>query len=243
MNSYNLKYFQYNDNSLLISWPERIDENINNDVNEFKKRLETGFKQILEIRSSYCSLLLIFNKKIENLNILIEKLKNLYLSRKPLSKYDQILWNIPVCYENKFALDIDTISKQNKISKQDIIVRHSKTIYSVYLIGFLPGFMYLGGLDNVLHIPRKKEPRLRVPKGSVAIGGEQTGIYPQQSPGGWNILGNTPINLFDKSKDIPCFAKPGDKVKFFQVSEDQYKLIEKEVEFGLYELNKEVLND
>lgn len=243
MNSYNLKYFQYNDNSLLISWPERIDENINNDVNEFKKRLETDFKHILEIRSSYCSLLLIFNKKIENLNILIEKLKNLYLSRKPLSKYDQILWNIPVCYENKFALDIDTISKQNKISKQDIIVRHSKTIYSVYLIGFLPGFMYLGGLDNALHIPRKKEPRLRVPKGSVAIGGEQTGIYPQQSPGGWNILGNTPINLFDKSKDIPCFAKPGDKVKFFQVSEDQYKLIEKEVEFGLYELNKEVLND
>jgi len=148
-----------------------------------------------------------------------------------------------VCYENRFALDIDTISKQNKISKQDIIVRHSKTIYSVYLIGFLPGFMYLGGLDNALHIPRKKEPRLRVPKGSVAIGGEQTGIYPQQSPGGWNILGNTPVNLFDKSKDIPCFAKPGDKVKFFQVSEDQYKLIEKEVEFGLYELNKEVLND
>jgi inhibitor of KinA len=103
--------------------------------------------------------------------------------------------------------------------------------------------MYLGDLDNALHTPRKEEPRLRVPKGSVAIGGEQTGIYPQQSPGGWNILGNTPINLFDKSKDTPCFAKPGDKVKFFQVSEDQYKLIEKEVEFGLYELNKEVLND
>jgi len=243
LNSYNLKYFQYNDNSLLISWPERIDENINNDVNEFKKRLETGFKYILEIRSSYCSLLLIFNKKINNINKLIEKLKNLYLSRKSLSKYDRILWNIPVCYENSFALDIDIISKQNKISKEDIIVRHSKTIYSIYLIGFLPGFMYLGGLDNTLHTPRKEEPRLRVPKGSVAIGGEQTGIYPQQSPGGWNILGNTPINLFDKSKDTPCFAKPGDKVKFFQVSEDQYKLIEKEVEFGLYELNKEVLND
>jgi len=243
LNSYNLKYFQYNDNSLLISWPERIDENINNDVNEFKKRLETGFKYILEIRSSYCSLLLIFNKKINNINKLIEKLKNLYLSRKSLSKYDRILWNIPVCYENSFALDIDIISKQNKISKEDIIVRHSKTIYSIYLIGFLPGFMYLGGLDNALHTPRKEEPRLRVPKGSVAIGGEQTGIYPQQSPGGWNILGNTPINLFDKSKDTPCFAKPGDKVKFFQVSEDQYKLIEKEVEFGLYELNKEVLND
>ena len=120
---------------------------------------------------------------------------------------------------------------------------HSKAIYSVYLIGFLPGFMYLGGLDYTLHIPRKKEPRIRVPKGSVAIGGEQTGIYPQQSPGGWNILGNTPINLFDKSKDIPCFAKPGDKVKFFQISEDEYKLIEKEVELDLYELNKEVLND
>jgi len=110
-------------------------------------------------------------------------------------------------------------------------------------MGFLPGFVYLGKLDERLHHPRKADPELLVPAGSVAIGGEQTGIYPQQSPGGWNILGNTPINLLDKSKDIPCFAKPGDKVKFFQVSEDQYKLIEKEVEFGLYELNKEVLND
>ena len=243
MNRYSLKYFQYNNNSLLISWPERIDQDINNDVNEFKIRLETGFKYLLEVRSSYCSLLLIFNKRIDNINRLIEKLKNLYLSRKSHSKYDRILWNIPVCYENKFALDIDIISKQNKISKENIIIMHSKVIYSVYLIGFLPGFMYLGGLDDALHIPRKKEPRLRVPKGSVAIGGEQTGIYPQQSPGGWNILGNTPINLFDKSKDVPCFAKPGDRVKFFQVSEDEYKLIEKEVELDLYELNKEVLND
>ena len=174
MNRYNLKYFQYNNNSLLISWPERIDQDINNDVNEFKIRLETGFNYLLEVRSSYCSLLLIFNKKIENLNRLIEKLKNLYLSRKSSNKYDRILWNIPVCYENKFALDIDIISKQNKISKENIIIMHSKPIYSVYLIGFLPGFMYLGGLDVSLHIPRRKEPRLRVPKGSVAIGGEQT---------------------------------------------------------------------
>ncbi len=243
MNRYNLKYFQYNNDSLLISWPERIDQDINNDVNQFKIAIESSTSNILELRSSYCSLLVIFDKEIQDIDKIETNLNNLYVSRKPLTKTERFLWNIPVCYEKSFALDIDLISKQNKISNKEIIKRHIDTIYSVYLIGFLPGFLYLGSVDEKIQIPRKKQPRLRVPRGAVAIADEQTGVYPQESPGGWNILGNTPISLFNKLKVEPCFAKPGDRIKFFQISEDQYKLIEKEVELDLYELNKEILND
>ena len=243
MNSYKLKYFKYNTHCLLISWPETIDEKIFNDVNQFKVVIESSAGNILEVRSSYCSLLVIFDKEIQDIDKIESNLNNLYLSREYLSKTDRFLWSIPVCYEKSFALDIDFISKQNKISNNEIIKTHIDSVYSVYLIGFLPGFLYLGSVDKKLKIPRKKQPRLRVPRGAVAIAGQQTGIYPQDSPGGWNVLGNTPINLFDKFKVEPCFAKPGDKVKFFSISEAQYKLIEKEVEFGLYELKKELIND
>jgi len=243
LNNYKLKYFKYNNYSLLISWPEMIDEKINLDVNQFKVVIESCANNILEVRSSYCSLLVIFDKEILDIDKIEDSLNNLYVSRGSLSKTDSFLWNIPVCYEKNFALDIDLISKQNKISNKEIIKTHTNRVYSVYLIGFLPGFLYLGSVDDKLKISRKKQPRLRVPRGAVAIADQQTGVYPQVSPGGWNIIGNTPINLFDKFKVEPCFAMPGDKVKFFSISEPQHKLIEKEVEFGLYELKKELIND
>ena len=243
MNNYKLKYFLFNSNCLLINWPEEIDEKINNDVNDFKNVIESNFNNISEVRSSYCSLLLIFEKKIKNIVKLENKLDELYDSKEILDKKDRFLWHIPVCYDKTYALDIDFVATQNKIHTEEIIEKHCQQIYTVYLIGFLPGFLYLGSLDKMLHIPRKKEPRLRVPKGAVAIANEQTGIYPQESPGGWNVLGNTPICLFDKSKNNPCFAKPGDKIQFFQITKDDYKEIEKQVGLGDYRINKKTIND
>ena len=243
MNSYKLKYFLYNSNCLLIDWPQEINENISNDVNNFKRTIESNFNNIVDVRSSYCSLFLIFENKIKSLIELEKKLSTLYNSRTYLDKKDRFLWNIPVCYEKTYGLDIEFVSKKNKIPVSDIIKKHCEKKYNLYLIGFLPGFLYLGSLHEDLHIPRKEEPRLRVPKGAVAIANEQTGIYPQQSPGGWNILGNTPISLFNKSKNKPCFANPGDKVKFFQITKDDYSVIEKQVERGSYELTKKLIND
>ena len=101
----------------------------------------------------------------------------------------------------------------------------------------------MGGLDESLHIPRKSTPRLHVEKGAVAIGGNQTGIYPNESPGGWNIIGNSPLNFFDVSKENPCFAKAGDRVQFYPISLETYKNIKTLVEAGVYQLESENVND
>ena len=106
---------------------------------------------------------------------------------------------------------------------------HTSSQYLVYFLGFQPGFLYLGGLDSRLHNPRRSNPRLRVDRGAVAIGGEQTGIYPQDSPGGWNIIGKSPVDFFDVSKSRPCFAKAGDYVQFKPVDVATFDEISKEV--------------
>ena len=107
----------------------------------------------------------------------------------------------------------------------------------------MPGFLYLGGLNKTLHTPRKSTPRLDIKKGAVAIGGNQTGVYPNPSPGGWNIIGNSPINFFDVSKETPCFAKPGDAIQFYPISINEHLDIKTLVDANVYQIEREVLND
>ena len=144
-------------------------------------------------------------------------------------KQDQFLWEIPVCYDASFGLDLEEIANKKKCSVADIVRLHTKTDYLVYFIGFQPGFLYLGGLHQNLHVPRKSNPRVRVDKGSVGIGSAQTGIYPQNSSGGWNIIGKSPLNFFNMKASNPCFAKPGDRIQFVSVDLHTFYQIEKEV--------------
>jgi len=120
---------------------------------------------------------------------------------------------------------------------------HSNNIYTVFFMGFLPGFMYLGGLDERLFFNRKPNPRLHIAKGSVAIGGKQTGVYPSKSAGGWNIIGRTPISFFNIKDEIPCFTKAGDKIKFVPISLDEYHRIEKRIVKNTYTISKTVIDD
>jgi KipI family sensor histidine kinase inhibitor len=138
-------------------------------------------------------------------------------------------WEIPVCYDAQFGIDLDEIVQKTKLSIAEIISLHTAPRYQVFSIGFLPGFLYLGGLDSRLHMDRKSTPRLKVEKGAVGIGGIQTGIYPKSSPGGWQILGNSPLNFFDVFDEDPCFAKAGDYVKFVSVSLPEYHDIKEAV--------------
>ena len=195
--SFNLRYKQFGERSILIEWPALIDENILKDIIRFKDEIyKKNTKVIVELKSAYNSLLIIYDSICRNFENEVKTLKKLY---KTLDfKYDIMskTWKIPVCYDAVFGIDLEAISKEKKLSKSDIISRHSQTIYTVYFIGFLPGFLYLGGLDETLNMPRKSSPRLKVQKGAVAIGGKQTGVYPCESPGGWNIIGNTPVFIF-----------------------------------------------
>ncbi len=128
---------------------------------------------------------------------------------------------IPVCYEA--GLDLDEISASVNLSKNELIKKHSMQEYTVAMTGFLPGFLYLDGLDSALHIPRKSTPRKSVPDGSVAVGGSQTGIYGLESPGGWHILGLTPIRIFDRDTLPPMKFLSGDKVRFSPISIQDYE--------------------
>lgn len=126
--------------------------------------------------------------------------------------------NIPVCYDPLFGFDLETISDQRKISPAEIIRLHTSIDYNVYMIGFLPGFPYLGFVDDRISVARKSAPIAKVPAGSVGIAGRQTGIYPLDSPGGWQIIGRTPWKLFDANRTPPVELQPGDTVRFYEIS-------------------------
>jgi inhibitor of KinA len=135
-----------------------------------------------------------------------------------LAKNNGRIVEIPVCYDKEFGLDLNEISSEKQMSVEELIELHSKVIYDVIFIGFAPGFPFLAGLDERLHFPRKSSPRLKVPQGSVGIAGKQTGIYPLESPGGWQIIGRTPVRLFTISDDQPTLLQTGDQVKFYPIS-------------------------
>jgi inhibitor of KinA len=130
---------------------------------------------------------------------------------------------IPVCYDPSYGLDIVAIAEEKHLSIDEIIALHTSQTFRVYMIGFVPGFAYMGTLPVSLETKRKNEPRLEVPKGSVGIAGLQTGIYPSTIPGGWNILGRTPINLFDKTKEPCSFLQAGDLVQFQSITKEAFE--------------------
>lgn len=129
---------------------------------------------------------------------------------------------VPVCYEPDFAPDMDELCAYTGLDAKEVVRLHSGGDYHVFFLGFTPGFPYLGGLDPALAMPRRDTPRTTVEAGSVGIGGPQTGIYPMASPGGWRIIGRTPLRLFDHSRSSPCLLAPGDTVRFVPVSAEEF---------------------
>ncbi len=130
---------------------------------------------------------------------------------------------IPVCYDRAYAPDLDDVSAQTRLTAKELISRHSSAEYLVRCVGFTPGFPYLTGLPTELALPRRATPRKEVPAGSVAIGGAQTGIYPSVSPGGWNLIGRTPLRLFSIERAEPSLLRAGDRVRFVKITAEQFE--------------------
>jgi inhibitor of KinA len=130
---------------------------------------------------------------------------------------------IPVCYDSEFALDIDDVAQRANISPSEVIRLHSAAEYRVACIGFVPGFPFLAGLPKKLATPRRDVPRKQIPPGSVGIGGAQTGVYPLVSPGGWNLIGRTPLRLFDPEKNPPTLLRAGERVRFRAIPRDEFE--------------------
>lgn len=243
MNNYEITYTRFSEASILVQWPRQIAPEILDDVLIFKTYLlSLPSQSILQITHAYNSILISYDSHVDNLEIKLSLLKSQYASRLNLEKQQRKLWKIPVCYDPTFGMDLEGISVEKNTSTSEIIQLHSEAVYKVYFIGFLPGFLYLGGLDERLHMPRKKSPRQHIEKGAVAIGGEQTGIYPNASPGGWNILGNSPIDFFNPNLELPCFASAGDSIRFVSVDYKTHQEILTAVQKGTYNIESEVLD-
>jgi inhibitor of KinA len=132
---------------------------------------------------------------------------------------------IPVCYDPEFAPDLDDVARHAQISLNEVVDLHSAAEYRVACIGFVPGFPFLAGLPKELATPRRATPRKEIPAGSVGIGGAQTGVYPLRSPGGWNLIGRTPLHLFDPEKTPPVFLRAGDRVRFRSVTREEFEAL------------------
>jgi KipI family sensor histidine kinase inhibitor len=223
-----------------VEWPQRVEEVILDDILQFVNHLKVNCLDALkwEMVPSYNSITLIHREKPIDFNAFKNKIEAWYKGGFEAIVRQRFLWRLPVCYDLEFGIDLREVSKKLNKSIAQIIALHTTSQYTVYGIGFLPGFMYLGGLPSELEVPRRAEPRLKVQKGAVGLAGKQTGIYPQESPGGWNIIGNCSVPMFNPKSEVPCFVNVGDKVQFYSIERAEYDLHKIEGEVGIYKLEK-----
>lgn len=240
----NLAYKPFGDSAILIEWKAEISNTILEDMLQFKKAIFHHKKKLIyDVVVGYHSITIVYKFGFKSYVEEVNSLKSIYLESLEKIKVENFLWEIPVCYDLEFGIDLKEISTSNRISTSEIIQLHTQPIYTVFFIGFLPGFPYLSGLNSKLFLDRKSIPRLKVPKGAVGIGGKQTGIYPQEIAGGWNIIGNSPIELFNVSKENPCLLSSGDQLKFESISKNEYFDIKNELEKGNSSITKNITHD
>uniref|UniRef100_A0A7V3VT57 5-oxoprolinase subunit PxpB n=1 Tax=Mesoaciditoga lauensis TaxID=1495039 RepID=A0A7V3VT57_9BACT len=180
---------------------------------------------ITEWIPSYSSVTIIFDLLTADLKFVTEKIREFDESKYDLTLLPSKKIELPVAYGGIFGPDIEFVGKINGLSVDEIIKIHSSMTYTVQMIGFTPGFPYLYGMSEKIRAPRLEKPRKAVPEGSVGIAGTQTGIYPVNSPGGWRIIGRTPLKLFDPQKNPPLLFKIGDEIKFIPIDRKRYDLL------------------
>ena len=226
---------RFGDSALLINFEQKIDILINEKVIALGKKIQSGFhSEIKFITPAYCSLAVGFDSNkisFDALSQMIKRLSENIHNNENLSKSFRKL-KIPVCYKLPYSIDFQELNNQIQLTEKEIIHLHTSTEFRVFMLGFLPGFPYMGKLPKALFCQRKKTPRLKVPKNSVGLAGSQTGIYPSEAPGGWQIIGRTPIPVFDTRSENPFLFRAGDSVRFYSISESDFMNIEKDVRKG-----------
>ena len=216
------------DNSVIVEFSDDISIELTRYILSAKDIIEqSDISGFIEAVPAYNSLLVIIEPSDFSADPVIKNLESLLRDVEPLSLTNSQKHIIPVCYHTSLAPDLEQVAKHNGLTVEKVIEVHTGGEYPVYMLGFLPGFLYLGGLDTRIHCPRRNDPRPKIEAGSVGIGGDQTGIYPIDSPGGWNIIGKTPIPLLDITrKNHPAVAKPLDTIQFKTISLEEFKQYE-----------------
>lgn len=224
------RIFPLGENALTIEFANEISEALNDRVLAlFRYFRRNPFPGFIESVPAYSSLTIFFDivrvrEHFNGFSSAFEAVQNLAREALDLVLGGPIetghdLIEIPVFFDDEFASDLPFVAEFSGLARDEVIEIFTSGIYRVYMLGFLPGFAYMGAVDERIAVPRKQTPRLKVARGSVGIAGRQTGIYPFESPGGWQIVGRTRMELFTPDDDTPCFLEPGDHVKFYQVEE------------------------
>ena len=212
------------DHGLLLEFGDEISFEVNEKVRRMALAIQAeGIEGIIETVPAYRSLLILYNPLIFSTEELRKRLKRIEEDLQQTHFPDSKLKKIPVLYGGSFGPDLEEVAKYHHLSPQEVVRLHCSKPYFVYMIGFMPGFPYMGELPDGLVTPRLKTPRLSVPAGSVAIAQRQTGIYSMESPGGWQILGRTPVKLFDPEGDPPTLLQMGDLVQFYPMGEKEFE--------------------
>lgn len=194
---------------------------------------------IVEVIPAYNELLILYDPLLIHFTDLLSTLKEIEKKINLNELPSASVVHIPVCYEDDFAPDIELVAETNNLTKNEVIELHSSVEYLVYMLGFTPGFCYLGGLDSRIITPRKDTPRLHVEAGSVGIAGNQTGVYPIDSPGGWQLIGKTPVPLFDPKREPIFLIEAGNYIKFDPITKVEYFELSNLIKMGKYSIRKE----
>jgi len=210
------------DSAVLVVFDEDINEEANRKVHALDGFLKTKpCKGIVETVPAYCTLLVHYDSVCVSFETLAADLFERVQHIGESGAGEARLIEIPTVYGGIYGPDLAFVAEMHHLSEAEVISIHSQTIYRVFMMGFTPGFPYLGMVDERIATPRQNTPRTRVPSGSVGIAGRQTGVYPIESPGGWQLIGRTPLRLFDPDRSNPCVFAPGDRVRFAACEEKE----------------------
>jgi inhibitor of KinA len=214
------------DTGLLVEYGDSIAEEINLKVRAMALAMIRNIPEgVIEVIPTYRSLLISYDPELSSPDKLRSALEKLERHLEEIEIAPPATVDIPICYGGDFGPDIGFVAEHNKLSVDEVIDLHSLPEYRIYMIGFTPGFPFLGGLDDRLATPRLETPRTKVPAGSVGIANNQTGMYPVESPGGWRLIGRTPLTLFAPGRANPFLYRAGDRIKYVPVSREEFDRI------------------
>lgn len=222
----NVRFLPCGDQAVTVEWGSTIDEHINRQVHAFARKVEAlSHPAITEVVPTYRSATVHYRPEV----LSYEELKHLLapLVQGSAEEAEELpVVEIPVCYGGEYGPDLLEVAQHCSLTPEEVIARHTAPTYRIYMLGFTPGFPYLGGMDPSIAAPRRKEPRIHIPAGSVGIAGEQTGVYPIVSPGGWQLIGRTPLRLFDPQKEQPILLSAGAGIRFVPIDEEAFRKME-----------------
>lgn len=223
------RYMPFGDSALVVKFGDVIDVEVNRKVLALDQALrQRKVFGVEECVPTYGSLLIRYNPLKTTYEQLVYQIRDIErtMQTAPTKKTETKEIIIPTVYGGEYGPDLKQVAELHGLTEEEVVRIHSNRPYTVYMIGFVAGFPYLGVVDDVIATPRLKTPRIKVPEGSVGIAGKQTGIYPREAPGGWRIIGRTPLKLFDPTKDPPALLKPGDTVRFKPITETEFQALE-----------------